>query len=211
MSLIEELNRIIESSKTTLSAESSAIMEEAAGQLDALGVGDDAHGVGDMFPDATMKDATGRTVSIKNLLNAGPLVVTFYRGGWCPYCNVELKAYQNILGELSKKGATLVAVSAEKPDTSLTTVEKNNLSFPVLTDEGNQLAQSLGIAFEMPEELVKLFQKFELDLPNRNEKSEWTLPIPATFLVGRNGKILLAHVDRDYRKRLEPAEVLARL
>lgn len=191
--------------------EALAVMRAADEELVAKGVGQDALKVGDTLPDATFTSATGDTVQMSSLLANGPLIINFYRGGWCPYCNFELKAYQDLLGDITALGAQLVAVTPEKPDNSLTTTEKNALTFPVLTDNENAFAKALGIAFELPKPLQDLYGKFGMDLPGLNAGSGWSLPIPATFVVDANGTIVLADVDVNYTRRLEPSDALAAL
>ncbi|GAA6154836.1 peroxiredoxin-like family protein [Pyruvatibacter sp. HU-CL02332] len=191
--------------------EALAVMRAADEELVAKGVGQDALKVGDTLPDATFTSATGDTVQMSSLLANGPLIINFYRGGWCPYCNFELKAYQDLLGDITALGAQLVAVTPEKPDNSLSTSEKNALTFPVLTDNENAFAKALGIAFELPKPLQDLYGKFGMDLPGLNAGSGWSLPIPATFVVDADGKIVLADVDVNYTRRLEPSDALAAL
>jgi peroxiredoxin len=191
--------------------EALAVMRAADEELVAKGVGQDALKAGDTLPDATFTSATGDTVQMSSLLANGPLIINFYRGGWCPYCNFELKAYQDLLGDITALGAQLVAVTPEKPDNSLSTTEKNALTFPVLTDNENAFAKALGIAFELPKPLQELYGKFGMDLPGLNAGSGWSLPIPATFVVNADGKIVLADVDVNYTRRLEPSDALAAL
>ena len=158
-----------------------------------------------------LTNPSGAEVRIRDLLAKGPLIVTFYRGSWCPYCNLELRAYQDILSEIETAGAQLVAVTPQKPDESLSTIEKNELKFAVLTDNGNALARALGITFELSGDLRALYERFGLDLPAQSPGAGWSLPIPATYVADRDGKIVLAHVERDYTTRLEPAVALAAL
>lgn len=159
-------------------------------------------------PDFTLADAKGQTVNLASMLKQGPVVLTWYRGGWCPYCNVQLKAYQDILPELKASGAQLVALSPELPDNSLSTAEKDKLTFSVVTDKGNATARSYGLAYRLPESLVIAF-KGRLDLPKINGDESWTLPLAATYVVAPDGKISYAFVSADYTKRAEPADVLA--
>ncbi|MEP2989224.1 MAG: peroxiredoxin-like family protein [Parasphingorhabdus sp.] len=187
------------------------VMRTSDEEIKSRGVGQDALAVGDRLPDATLSDATGQSVSLSDLNAKGPLVITFYRGGWCPYCNLELKAYQNSLGEISNLGGQLIAISPEKPDNSLTTIEKNALTFPVLTDTGNELAKAMGIAFELPAGLQELFTNFGLKLDEVNADTGWALPVPATFVVDGRGQIILADVDIEYTRRLEPSIAIAAL
>jgi peroxiredoxin len=160
--------------------------------------------VGDSFPAMFLKNQLGEDLDLRELADIQPLVVTFYRGGWCPYCNLELRAYQKALPEIEALGARLVAITPETPDNSLSTAEKNDLSFPVLSDAKGLLSEALGIRFELSPAIQALYQKFGHDLPARNGDDRWSLPMPATFVVEKGGVIAFAFVDPDYRKRLEP-------
>ncbi len=194
---------------------------ERVGSAAATLVADDIEGLsvvaaqaakaGDRFPAMTLRDQRGRDTDLGALAAEGPLVVTFYRGGWCPYCNLELRAYQKALPQIEALGARLIAVTPETPDHSLSTAEKNDLSFTVLSDDRGRLAQALGVAFELSPAIVGLYQKFGHDLPARNGDDRWSLPMPATFVVAKGGRIALAFVDPDYRTRLDPAEAIAAL
>jgi peroxiredoxin len=166
---------------------------------------------GDGFPDVTLTDQVGRAVDVTALAAEGPLVVTFYRGGWCPYCNLELRAYQRALPEITRLGARLIAITPETPDNALTTAEKNDLAFAVLSDEQGRLADALGIRFELSDAVKSYFVKAGHDLPARNGNDKWSLPMPATYVIEKGGRIALAFVDPDYRKRLEPGEAVAAL
>lgn len=211
MSLQSLLEETRAGAATRIPEEALAVMRAADAELTARGVGNDALKAGDTLPDGEFTSATGETVKMSDILAGGPLVITFYRGGWCPYCNFELKAYQDLLGDITALGGQLVAITPEKPDNSLSTTEKNALTFPVLTDNGNAFAKALGIAFELPAPLQELYGKFGMDLPGLNAGTGWTLPIPATFVVDANGKIVLADVDVNYTRRLEPSEAVAAL
>ena len=186
-----------------------AVMETATAALRATGIEQQALNVGDLVPPLSMPDALGRTVDLHELWQQGPLVVVFYRGGWCPYCNLELRAWQHELDSLAQLGATLVAISPQTPDTSLSTAEKNELRFPVLSDSQLEAAKAFGVGFDMPAELVKLYSGIGHDLPVINGNGQWYLPIPATYVIGVEGRILFAHLDADYRERAEPAVVMA--
>lgn len=148
-------------------------------------------------------------VSLAQLLKKGPAIVVFYRGGWCPYCNLELRAYQRLLPEIKKAGGQLIAISPQAPDTSLNTTEKNALTYPVLSDIHTDAAKGFGILFTLPDYLQKLYSSLGHGLDVVNANGAWTLPVPATFVIGTDGSILARHVDTDYRKRMEPADALA--
>jgi peroxiredoxin len=166
---------------------------------------------GDTAPDFTLPGSDGHIVSLKDLLKSGPVVLSFYRGGWCPYCNLELRALQAVLPQITAQGATLVAVSPQTPDESLSTAEKNDLAFPVLSDSGSQVAKAFGIAFDLADELRPIYTRFNHALPVMNGTDSWVLPIPATYIIGQGGVIALSFVDVDYRTRLEPAAVVEAL
>lgn len=184
------------------------IMARADADLAATDILKRALKAGDQAPDFTLPDATGRKISLKDTLTQGPAIIVFYRGGWCPYCNLELRAYQRLLPDIRKAGAQLIAISPQTPDASLTTQEKNALAFPVLSDTGNSAARAFGVLFDMPEYLSNLYAGFGNDLTKINAAGTWQLPLPATYVVGQNGVILKAFVETDYRVRMEPSEAL---
>ncbi len=170
-----------------------------------------AIGIGDQAPDFVRPDAHGKMLSLSDLLQSGPAVVTFYRGGWCPYCNLQLRAYQAILPEMAALGARLVAISPQRPDGSLSTSETNELTFDVLSDVGNTAARLFGLVYALPEELRAALRSNNKALPDINGDESWELPVPATYVIGRDHRVTLAAIDVDYRNRLEPEAILAAL
>ena len=186
-----------------------------AGDIDdlrATGLLDHAAKPGDrMIDPGTLRDAHGRPVDLGAMLAARPTVITFYRGGWCPYCNLELRGYQALLGLFREAGGQLVAISPELPDHSLSTLEKNDLQYPVLSDVGGVLAASLGIRFTLSDAVRPFYEKAGHALPERNGDGTWALPMPATFVIDTDGRITHAFVEPDYRRRLEPLDALAAL
>jgi len=180
-------------------------------QLIADGFADRAVKEGDIVPDFTLPNAGGDQVSLYARLARGPVVLAFYRGGWCPYCNIQLRAYQAILPELQSLGATLIAISPEPPDASLSTTEKNELEFEVLSDINSDAGRAFRLMFELSDELQAIYAEMGNDLARRNADGEWHLPIPATYVIDTNKRVALAFVDADYRNRLEPADIIAAL
>ncbi len=138
---------------------------------------------GERAPDFTLPDVTGRTVRLMTVLEHGPVVVTFYRGEWCPYCNLTLRAYQAALPTITALGATLVAISPQTPDNSLTSAEKKGLTFPVLSDVGNRVARSYGLVFALSEAARPIYTAIGSDLPAYNGDASWELPMPGTFVI----------------------------
>jgi peroxiredoxin len=172
---------------------------------------DNAITEGDIAPDFSLPDAKGGSVTLSALLPQGPTVITFYRGGWCPYCNIQLRAYQAILPEIAAAGASLVAISPQAPDGTLSTAETNALTFHVLSDVGNRVARSFGLVYSLPEELRVALRSVNKALPDINGDDSWELPVPSTYVVTDDGRVTLAHIDVDYTQRLEPEEILAAL
>jgi peroxiredoxin len=192
-------------------ADRVAMMEAATAQLRATGIEAAALQVGSELPALSLPDANGEPVELRALNAKGPLVIVFYRGAWCPYCNLALREWQRLLPQLRQRGATLVAISPQTPDNSFSTAEKNELAFPVLSDSHLAAARAFGIAFAMNPEVVDFYAKAGNDLPTLNGNGQWVLPIPATFLIDARGRVALAHVEADYRQRAEPMEVLEAL
>ena len=186
-----------------------AIMDAETSRLAASGLAARALKVGAAAPDFILPDAQGGPVRLRALLDQGPVVVVFYRGGWCPYCNLHLRGFQRRLPAFRELGATVVAISPQLPDNSLSTREKDELAFPVLSDVGNKVARQFGIVFELSDRLVELYRQFGHALEDFNgADGSRELPVPATFLLDGKGAIRLAHVDVDYTRRLDPDDVI---
>jgi peroxiredoxin len=183
-------------------------------QIDALtasGIVGRAAQVDQQAPEFTLPDAYGNDISLSGLLQKGPVVLSFYRGEWCPFCNLELKAFQKALPEITGLGATLLAISPEKPDLGLATTEQYQLTFPVLSDLGNSVARAYGLVFTTSSEVKALqMAAFNLNLEDRNGDASWEIPIPGTFVIDSSRTIRFAHVDPDYfTGRANPEAVLA--
>lgn len=167
--------------------------------------------VGDTIPTISLSNAKGEKVNVNDILTEQAVVISFYRGGWCPYCNLELRALQQFLPKFEQLGAKLIAISPEKPDNSLSTIEKNELKFEVLTDEDNNLARDFGIVYEFPVYLEDTYNGFGLDLKQHNGSNKVELPVPATYVVDKSGKIIYAFADEDYTVRANPEDILEAL
>jgi peroxiredoxin len=204
---IKELER----SLPPLSPEQAQLLEKAASELALTGIAGQVLGAGAQSPDFTLPNAVGRPVSLDRALESGPVVVTFYRGHWCPYCSLQLRAYQKILPEILRLGGSLLAVSPQKPDQSQATLLKNFLQYEVLSDLGNTVARQFGLVYQVPEWVRSTYLSFGTDLPAFNGDNSWELPIPGTFVIGAGRSILLSYADSDPRNRLEPAAILQAL
>jgi peroxiredoxin len=187
------------------------VMERATRELIASGQAQRALKAGDKAPEFTLPDPDSRPVSSAALLAQGPLVVSFYRGVWCPYCNLELQALQQALPKFRELGASVVAISPQTASNSRQSVRTNTLEFPILSDAHNSVAAAFGLRFELPDYLVELYRKLKSDLPAFNGDSSWTLPIPARYLIAPDRTILYTEVNPDYTQRPEPSDMFAAL
>lgn len=211
MSLSNQLTELRDASAKNIPAELYSVMTNATKALKEKALEQYAPKIGEAFPTFTLSDQLGRSVSLDSLTESGPVVITFYRGGWCPYCNLELRAYQSVLDEIKAKGASLVAISPELPDASLSTSEKNELAFSVLSDVDAEFAKSLGIVFSLPEALRPIYADFGIDLEHHNGSGQFDLPLAATFVVDANQQVVFADVTADYTHRAEPSDVIAHI
>ena len=211
MNLIQELDRYKANFKAKQPEAIKTLMAQATTDLINSKIAEESIGKGQKFPNFTLPNAVGKEVTLESLLAEGAVVISFYRGGWCPYCNMELRALQAALPEIEAKGATLVAISPETPDASLSTKEKNELSFQVLSDRGNVLARQLGLVFALPESLRPIYRNFGIDIPAHNGDDTFELPLPATYVVSADGTIIYSFANADYTQRLDPAEIIKAL
>ncbi|MEM9346486.1 MAG: peroxiredoxin-like family protein [Planctomycetota bacterium] len=190
--------------------EVKSLYDDGIAKVAATGVLDTMKNVGDAAPAFTLPDEGGEDVALATLLADGPVVIVFYRGAWCPYCNLTLAAWQEQLDTIQGLGARFVAISPQLPDYSLKSVQDNGLAFPVLSDVGNKVADAFGITTQVTPEIVT-FWEGKIDLEKHNGDASAKLPLAATYLIDADGTILFAHAHEDYRTRAEPAEVIAKL
>jgi peroxiredoxin len=184
------------------------IMHRATRELIESGQAQRAKKARDIAPEFTLLDPDGKPVSSRELLAKGPLVLSFYRGVWCPYCNLELGALQAALPEILARGASLVAISPQTAPNSRKSQRDNKLSFPILSDTRSEVANAFGIRFALPEDLVELYKSFKNDLPTFNNDPAWVLPMPARYVIGTDGIIAYSEVNPDYTQRPDPSELL---
>ena len=211
MSLTDILAKQQAETQAKLPQEVREAMSTATADLEASGILDSAIKVGDAAPDFVLPNAVGKDVRLSELLAKGPVVLSFYRGQWCPYCNLELRALELALPDITAAGATLVAVSPQTPDNSMSTVEKNELTFEVLSDVNNLVANQYGLVFQLPDPLHSIYTNFGIDIPAHNGDSTYQLPVPATYVIAPDGTVFHAFVNADYTKRLDPVDILAAL
>jgi peroxiredoxin len=185
-----------------------AIMRKATADLLATGQAERALNVGARAPSFELPDAQGGAVKSADLLRKGPLVATFYRGVWCPYCNMDLQALEEVADDIRALGASLVAISPQTAPNRRKSERENALSFPILSDHGNALAAEFGLRFRLPDELIAVYKGFGNDLTIGNGEDSWTLPMPARYVIGTDGVIAYAEVNADYTKRPDPSELL---
>jgi peroxiredoxin len=208
MSLEQELAAFKAEFSRTAPAGRAALYEAKIEELRADFALASAVGLDEAAPDFALPNAAGKSIVLRDLLKSGPVILTFYRGGWCPYCNIQLRAYQSVLPQISASGARLVAISPQLPDNSLDTVNKNALTFDVLSDVRNEVARSYGLVYSLPEEIRAALRSNNKALPSINGDQSWELPVPATYVIARDQRVALAYIDVDYRKRLEPEALL---
>jgi peroxiredoxin len=172
------------------------------------GAADGALRVGDQMPDFLLPNAEGGLVSSSQLLANGPLVMSFYRGIWCPYCSEELNALAVAAPHLAAAGATVVAITAEIGGVALKTKKERGLQFEVLCDVDNGVAMEFGLMFRLPEDIQASYMKFNVNMPKIYGNDGWMIPIPATYVVGGDGVIVYAYVNPDYRERCDPESLV---
>jgi peroxiredoxin len=185
------------------------IMDAATAELENNAAASHALQPGAIAPDFILPNVDGRSVRLYSELERGPVVLVFYRGGWCPFCNIHLRGFQKSLAEFKAVGAQVMAISPQLPDQSLSTQEKDELAFPVLSDVGLNTARAFRVAFELPKALLDLYADFDQPLENSNGvEGAKELPLPATFVIRADRSIAYAHVEADFMRRSEPMEIL---
>ena len=206
----QSLDQHMEASKNEKSPFSSsdmAVMEKAgkdlASSMPAPGIN-----VGEKAPDFVLNNALGKPVSLKEELKKGPVVLVFYRGAWCPFCNMHLHVLQQSLPEFKEYGAQLITITPQTPDKSVEQFKQKGYPFEVLSDLDSQVMKDYQLYFELPAELVDVYKKHGLDIEAFNGKDRNVLPVPGSFVIDTNGVVRAMHADTDYKKRMEPTAII---
>jgi peroxiredoxin len=208
MSLQDKLDAFKVEFETKLApAAAVAVMHRVTDELIASGQAKRALKAGDRAPEFTLPDPDGKPVASRDLLAKGPLVVTFYRGAWCPYCNFDLQALEQARLEIEARGASLIAVSPQTAANSRKSQRSNKLGFPIVGDKGGELADKFGLRWHLPEDLQAVHKQLGADLVAFNGDDSWTLPMPARYVIGQDGIIAYAEINPDYTQRPEPSDV----
>lgn len=217
-SLQDELDRITQQTRALVQPDRLAISERASAELLASGIESRILPVGSHAPEFALPDAlTGKTVRSADLLALGPLVLKFFRGRWCPYCMTELETWRDLHAEARAMGALLVAISPQTRRHNDFTIQQHALPFPVLSDEGANLAAQFGIVYTVTQEQRRYYESILVNIPFVNSgasyttgtEASWRLPLPATFVLAQDGRIAFSEAHADFRVRPEPADVLA--
>jgi peroxiredoxin len=208
LSLGDQLDSLTAKLRAMVPADRLAVVDHAAEKLAQSGLADRALKAGDQAPVFELHDGDGMLWRSHDLLRNGPLAIVFFRGRWCAYCNAQLSAVQEIHPKLAEAGASLVAISPQTQKHSYMTRDMHKLRFPVLSDQGNQVARKFGLVYRLSPEMQAMYESIMTKLPGYNGDQSWELPLAATYVVQPGGKILWARVDADWRKRPEPEELL---
>ena len=211
MSLKAQIDAFNVQKEANLPADVLALMNTTNEELIAQHIRNNALQVGDKIENFILPNHLGKNIELADLLNKGPVVVSFYRGAWCPYCNLELKALNDFLPQFKTKSAQLVAISPQLPDQTLTTAQKNELEFDVLSDIGNKVAQQFGLLFTLDKRIQELYTGFGIDFEHTYGDKTYQLPLPATYVINQEGVITYAFLNEDYTLRAEPSDVMAAL
>ncbi len=185
------------------------IMERSTEDLRNSGILEETIKVGQSLPRFTLNNQDGTQVDSTDLLQQGPLVITVFRGVWCPYCNIELESLNEVLPEITSQGANFVAIAPQLEKSAQKNKRSKHLDFDILIDKANSYSEQLGLVFSLPEDLREIYSSFGIVLPDHNGDDSWTLPMPARLVVDQDGTIVYADINPDYTERPEPADVIA--
>jgi len=211
MSLKAQIDAYNVQKEAKLPADVLALMDTTNEELIAQHIKDNALQIGSKVENFSLVNHKGENIELNDLLNKGPVIVSFYRGGWCPYCNLELKALNNYLPQFKTQSAQLIAISPQLPDETLSTTQKNELDFDVLSDVSNKVAEQFGLLFTLDERIQALYTQFGIDFEHYYGDKSFKLPLPATYVINQEGVITYAFLNEDYTLRAEPIDIMAAL
>lgn len=211
MNLNRELKKLKEQTLKNIPDEYVDVMLKDVESQVKKDITKNALAIGEIIPNFELENAVGERVNVEDLLENGPLVISFYRGAWCPYCNMELAAYQEVLSDLIEAGGQLVAISPELPDSSMSLIEKHGLKYQILSDVNNEVAKSFGLVFKLSDSLQNTYKKLGLDIATGQGNSNYELPFPATYIINSDGRVVERSVQYDYTQRLEPELAIERI
>ncbi len=208
------LQKTQELTKQFIASQPEKIQQDIMDSFEQLMASDTAKNAlqtGDSAIDFTLPNAIGEQKKLSQLLEQGPVVLSFYRGGWCPYCNLQFKALNDILPEIQQLGANLIGISPETPDNSISTIEKHQLKFEVLSDVGNTIANKYGLVMTVIEKLRPYYLQWGFDIPTLNGDDSYQLPVPATYIINQDNNITACYVNKNYTERMEPNDIISAL
>jgi peroxiredoxin len=211
MSLAQQLEELTTKLRALVPAERLAVIDGAIAQLQRSKAGERALKTGDQAPRFELPDGDGMIWRSADLVRRGPLVLVFYRGRWCAYCNAQLAALEQIHSRIAAAGASLVAISPQTQKHSYLTRDMHHLRFPVLSDGGNQVARRFGLVYRLSPELQLMYESIFTKLPGYNGDDSWELPLAATYIIRSDDTISFAQIDEDWKQRSEPDDILSRL
>ena len=211
MGLNADLNALMQENIKQIAPETVNILMSGIKEVIDSGIAGRALKPGAAAPAINLPNATGDRIDVSAMLTDGPVVVSFYRGAWCPYCNLELAALKSRLPEIEELGARLVAITPETPDNSLTAKQKHGLEFEVLSDQGNEVARQFGLVFRVDDATNEALKIFGIYIEASNGNASQELPLPATYVIAGDGSIAGAFADAGYTKRMEPDDIIATL
>ncbi|MDM1048214.1 MULTISPECIES: peroxiredoxin-like family protein [Bacteroidota] len=209
--LEQQINELNENLAKQLPTEVLEVFGKSIQDLKAKNMEDSSISVGDKFPDFSLPNTSDKTVALKELLQNGKVIIAFFRGSWCPYCNLELKALQDNLKQITGKNVTLIAVSPQTSDYSEELKINHHLEFELLTDKNNALAKQLGITFELQNYVIPTYSSLGIELSEYNENNNNELPVPAVFVIDTNSSIVYKFVDTNYMNRINIQELIEQL
>ncbi|MBH0088543.1 AhpC/TSA family protein [Pseudoalteromonas arctica] len=211
MSLKAQIDAYNVQKDAKLPADVLALMNTTNEELIAQHIKDNALQIGQKVENFSLANHNGENIELADLLKKGPVIISFYRGGWCPYCNLELKALNDYLPQFKTQSAQLVAISPQLPDETLSTAQKNDLEFDVLSDISNKVAEQFGLLFTLDERIQALYTQFGIDFEHYYGDKSFKLPLPATYVINQEGVITYAFLNEDYTLRAEPTDIMAAL